>query len=183
MRIIGGRLKGRRLIVPKGKQTRPTTDRTRENLFNILSNMIGFSGISVLDLFAGTGALGIEAISRGAANAVFVENANLANAALHANIEALGISRVTRAIKADATKFVLPENTDPFALLFADPPYGKGLGERAARNADVCNLLATDALFVLEESSGHLPENLPGFELLDQRHYGNTSIGFYRYLG
>ena len=183
MRIVGGKYKGRVLTAPKGDGTRPTTDRTRESLFNILSNTIDFNGLRVLDLFSGTGALGLEALSRGAASVVFVEKANAALAALKRNVDALAITEATQIVRGDATTLRSLETDKPFDLVFADPPYGKGLGERSAINLANGNYLKSEALFVLEESSDAIPEKLQYYERIDMRKYGNSSIGLFRFLG
>src|SRR5215475_1594705 len=136
MRIVGGQFKGRALVTPAGQATRPTSDRAREAVFNILAHAPwsdGFEGKRVIDLFAGSGALGLEAISRGAAFALFVETDAAARGAIRDNIEALGLFGVTRIHRRDATDLGLkPAGLgDPFDLVFLDPPYGKGLGETA----------------------------------------------------
>lgn len=183
MRVVGGKFKGRGLAAPRGEQTRPTTDRTRESLFNILSNSVNFADVAVLDLFAGTGALGIEALSRGAKSSVFVENAKPALSALRKNIDALGLSQQTKLIMCDATKLPERGSLPSVDLVFADPPYGKGLGEKAATRAASVGWLNNEALFVLEERSDSIPQVLPHFSLDHLRQYGNTSIGFYRFVG
>src|SRR5580765_3936952 len=133
MRVVGGRLRGRALTAPKSQAIRPTADRLRESLFNILVHGYGdpVSGARVLDLFAGTGALGLEAISRGAAFALFVDDGAEARALLRANVEALGLGGVTRIFRRDATKLGPAHPVEPFDLAFLDPPYGKGLAEKA----------------------------------------------------
>ena len=130
MRIVGGRLRGRALSAPKSQAIRPTADRLRESLFNILAHGYGdpVSGARVLDLFAGTGALGLEAISRGAAFALFVDDGAEARALLRANVEALGLGGVTRIFRRDATKLGPAHPVEPFALVFLDPPYGRLVG-------------------------------------------------------
>src|SRR5712691_8635307 len=128
MRIVGGRLRGRALAGPKSPAIRPTADRLRESLFNILLHGHGdpVTGARVLDLFAGTGALGLEALSRGAAFALFVDDGAAARALIRANVEALGLGGVTRIFRRDATKLGAAHPVEPFALAFADPPYGRG---------------------------------------------------------
>src|SRR5215470_10486831 len=133
MRIVGGRLRGRMLAAPRSQAIRPTADRTRETLFNVLAHAYGdpVSGARVLDLFAGTGALGLEAVSRGAAFALFVDDGAEARALIRANVAALGLGGVTRVFRRDATRLGAAHPVEPFGLVFADPPYRKGLAERA----------------------------------------------------
>src|SRR5438046_8641752 len=137
MRIVGGRLRGRALATPKSHAIRPTADRLREALFNILVHAHGdpISGARVLDLFAGTGALGIEAVSRGAAFALFVDDGAEARALLRQNVEALGVAAVTRIFRRDATKLGPAHPVEPFSLVFLDPPYGRGLAVKALVSA------------------------------------------------
>src|SRR5580692_5976104 len=133
MRVVGGRLKGRNLASPSSRDIRPTADRLRESLFNILVHAYDdpIAGARVLDLFAGTGALGIEAVSRGAAFTLFVDNGAEARALLRNNVEALGLGGTSRIFRRDATKLGPAHPVEPFALAFLDPPYGKGLAEEA----------------------------------------------------
>jgi len=179
MRIIAGRFRGRALT-PVGKgdpaaHLRPTTDRVREALFNVLAGgRLGdpFDG-AVLDLFAGTGALGLEALSRGASQVTFVESGRKALGLLRQNIALLGVASETRIIARDALK--LPASEQPGAeLVFLDPPYGKGLGEKALLQAQAQNWIAPGALIVWEENS---PQVAPaGFELLEHRRYGDSTV-------
>src|SRR5579872_4939084 len=128
MRVVGGRLRGRTLAAPSSQAIRPTADRLRESVFNILIHAYDnpLQGARVLDLFAGTGALGIEAISRGAAFALFVDNGAEARALLRNNVEALGLGGVTKVYRRDATNLGPAHPVEPFSLVFLDPPYGKG---------------------------------------------------------
>src|SRR5215213_5467865 len=137
MRIVGGRLRGRTLAAPKSQAIRPTADRLRESLFNILQHAYGnpVSGARVLDLFAGTGALGLEAVSRGATFAQFVDDGVEARALLRQNVEALGVAAITRIFRRDATKLGTVHPVQPFSLVFLDPPYGKGLAAKALASA------------------------------------------------
>lgn len=182
MRIVGGRLKSRPLQSPKGMATRPTTDRTRESLFNILTHKIDLENCRTLDLFAGTGALGLEAISRGSEYCVFIEEASSARGAIRENVEALQLSGITKIFRRDATRLGNIGTLKPFDLVFADPPYRKGFGEKAARALREGGWLNQDALFILEEASDHFPESLKGYELVDKREYGETSIGLFSIL-
>src|SRR3954465_3974009 len=137
MRLVGGRLRGRALAAPKSQAVRPTADRLREALFNILVHAYGdpVTGARVLDLFAGTGALGLEAISRGAAFALFVDDGAEARALLRQNVEALGLAAMTRIFRRDAQKLGPAHPVEPFSIAFLDPPYGKGLAEQALVSA------------------------------------------------
>lgn len=184
MRIVGGRLKGRALRAPEGQATRPTSDRAREALFNILDHAPwapGLEGRRVLDLFAGSGALGFEALSRGAAFALFVETDAGARGVIRENAEALGLIGATRIHRRDATDLgQKPAGLGaPFDLVFLDPPYGRGLGELAlARVADGA-WMSADALVALEVGADETPA-APGFEELDARIYGAAKIVFLR---
>ena len=178
MRIVGGRWRGVALsAVGRGDaaaQLRPTSDRVRESLFNILvSRETPVEGARVLDLFAGTGALGLEALSRGAAHATFVETGRPAQAILRANI--LKTQADAEILAVDATR--LPPNRGaPCDLVFLDPPYGRGLGERALASAAAGGWIAPGALILLEE--GTAPALSPGFRQIDQRRWGGTVVTF-----
>ena len=180
MRIVGGRLRGRTLAAPKSQAIRPTADRLREALFNILVHAYGdpVTGARVLDLFAGTGALGLEALSRGAAFALFVDDAAEARALLRENVATLGLGGTTRIFRRDATKLGPADPVDPFNLVFLDPPYGKGLAEKALVSARDGGWLAADALIVVEEAAdaGFKPPD--GFEQLERRRYDDTEFAF-----
>ena len=182
MRVVSGRLRGRTLQAPKTQAIRPTADRLREALFNILLHGFGdpVAGARVLDCFAGTGALGIEAISRGAAFALFVDNSAEARALLRGNIEALGLGGVTRVFRRDATRLGPAHPVEPFSLLFADPPYGKGLAETALVAARKGGWLEQDALAVVEEASGSGFSPPDGFTEVERRVYDDTTFHFLR---
>ena len=179
MRIVGGRLKGRALAGPKTDAIRPTTDRTREALFNILAHGHGnvLEGARVLDLFAGTGALGLEALSRGAAFALFVEQSAEGRGLLRTNIETLGLQGVARIFRRDAAALGQVGTMQPFTLMFADPPYGKGLGTRALAAARAGGWLMPGSLCIVEEAAG-APLEWPGYELADERRWGDTVMRF-----
>ncbi len=185
MRIVGGRFKGRRLAEPRNNEIRPTTDRNRESLFNILSH--GFAdklnATRVLDVFAGTGALGLEALSRGARFGVFIEQSAQGRGLLRNNIEDLGLTGETKIFRRDATRPGSIGTIGPFNLVFADPPYRKQLGQQAALALAREGWLADDSLLVLEESEGYLPDRLEGFERVDERRFGATAIGLFVYQG
>ena len=183
MRIAGGRLRGRQIKAPPGLATRPTLDRVRESLFNILEHGVAdfsLEGTRVLDLFAGTGALGLEALSRGAAYCLFVDDSADARGAIRENIEALGLTGATKVWRRDATRLGPAAPMQPFQLAFADPPYGQGLGELAMASARSGGWLASDAVFVLEERLGAQIVSPAGFEETDKRAYGDTELHFYR---
>ena len=176
MRIVGGRFGGRRLAGPKSDKVRPTSDRTRESLFNILSGRIDLSGKRVIDLFAGTGALGLEALSRGAAYALFVDDSAEGRALLRTNIEQLGLQGCTRIFRRDATRLGPCGNMPPYGIAFLDPPYGRELGTRALTALLEGGWLTEDAIVVLEESASAMPDGITGYEMLDRRVFGDTAI-------
>ncbi len=182
MRIVGGEFRGRALAAPSGRETRPTADRLRQTIFDILAHGYAdvLAGARVLDLFAGTGALGFEALSRGAAYALFVEEAVAARGAIRANIETLGLTGRTRLFRRDATQLGPAGTVAPFALVFADPPYGKNLGERALASAFAGGWLVRGALVVLEEAASATIAPIPGLDVIDRRRAGDTQIVFLR---
>jgi 16S rRNA (guanine966-N2)-methyltransferase len=180
MRIVGGRLRGRTIVAPKTDTIRPTADRLRESLFNILAHSYGdpVSGARVLDLFAGTGALGLEAASRGAAFVLFVDEGAEARALLRANVETLGLGGTTRIFRRDATKLGSPHPLEPFGVVFSDPPYRKGLAEQALASALDGGWLAPGALAVVEEAADAKFTAPEGFQELERRDYGETELVF-----
>jgi 16S rRNA (guanine966-N2)-methyltransferase len=182
MRIVGGRLRGRALAAPRSQAIRPTADRLRESLFNILVHAYGdpVTGARVLDLFAGSGALGLEAISRGAAFALFIDNAAEARALLRENVATLGLGGVTRIFRRDATKLGPAHPVEPFSLVFLDPPYGQGLAELALASARDGGWLAPDALIVVEEAKAAGFKAPDGFEEIERRDYDDTELVFVR---
>ncbi|MGA8757633.1 MAG: 16S rRNA (guanine(966)-N(2))-methyltransferase RsmD [Stellaceae bacterium] len=184
MRIVGGSHRGRRLVAPPGEKVRPTSDRAREALFNILSHGtfaaegVPFAEKPVLDAFAGTGALGLEALSRGAAEAVFIENDREALIGLRRNIAELDETTRSRVIAADATR--PPRALVPCAVAFLDPPYMSGLAEPALSALAAAGWLLPDALAVVEVGARE-PFTAPrGFAMLDQRVYGAARLIFLR---
>lgn len=183
MRVVGGRLRSRPVAGPKSDALRPTSDRLRESLFNILMHSYGdpVSGARVLDLFAGTGALGIEAVSRGAAYALFVDDGVQARALLRQNTETLGLGGVTRIFRRDATRLGPAHPLEPFSLVFADPPYGKGLAEKALVSARDGGWLQPEALVVVEEAADAGFTAPEGFEELERRDYDDTELVFLRH--
>jgi 16S rRNA (guanine966-N2)-methyltransferase len=183
MRIVGGEYRGRPLAAPKSSAIRPTTDRTRESLFNVLSHSYPecLDGTRVLDLFSGTGALGIEALSRGARFCQFVEESAEGRGLLRENVEALSLQGKTRIFRRDATDLGPAGAIDPFGLVFADPPYGKGLGERALVSAAENGWLDDGALIVLEEAASANVALDASFQTLETRAYGESVIRILRW--
>ena len=181
MRIVAGEFRGRRIAEPTDRSIRPTSDRVREAVFNVLAHAEGVAldGARVVDLFAGTGAMGLEALSRGARFALFVDQGLASRGLLRTNIEAMGLTGRTKVWRRDAT--AMGEATlAPFGLAFADPPYGAKLGERAAASLVAGGWLEPDATLVLEEEASQLPDVLAGFETVDRRTFGRTAVGFFR---
>ena len=181
MRIIAGKHRGTRLVEvgtgDKSASLRPTSDRVRESLFSMLTHHDVLIGARVLDLFAGTGALGLEALSRGALEVVFVENGRVGQSLITRNIEKLRVSDKTQLMRNDATQLG-PWPHAPFDLVFLDPPYGKGLGQSALTGLQSGGWLSSDALIVWEESA---PMDTPnGFSRLDRRKYGDTHVTLLR---
>jgi 16S rRNA (guanine966-N2)-methyltransferase len=181
MRIVGGSLRGRTLAAPKSMAIRPTADRLRESLFNILAHAYGdpVSGARVLDLFAGTGALGLEALSRGAVFALFVEEGAEARALIRENVAALGLGGVSRIFRRDATRLGQAHPIEPFSLVLLDPPYGQGLAEKALASARDGGWLTQDALIVVEEAAGAF-KTPAGLEEIERRAYDDTEFIFLR---
>jgi 16S rRNA (guanine966-N2)-methyltransferase len=182
MRVVGGRLRGRNIASPTSRDIRPTQDRLRESLFNILVHAYDnpIEGARALDLFAGTGALGIEAVSRGAAFTLFVDNGAEARALLRNNVEALGLGGVTKVYRRDATDLGPAHPVEPFALVFCDPPYGRGFGERALASLRDGGWLMPRALLVVEESKAAAFKSPDGFEEFERRAYDDTEFVFLR---
>jgi 16S rRNA (guanine966-N2)-methyltransferase len=182
VRIVGGEFRGRPLATPRTSAIRPTTDRTREAVFNILAHRFAekLEGARVLDLFAGTGALGLEALSRGASYGVFIEESTEGRGLIRTNVEAFGLTGRSKIFRRDATALGEAGTLAPFDLVFADPPYGKGLGERALRCASAGGWLAADALCVVEEAVSASFDPGPGFTVVDERGYGETIIRYIR---
>jgi 16S rRNA (guanine966-N2)-methyltransferase len=180
MRIVGGRLRGRSLAAPRSQAIRPTSDRLRESVFNILAHAHGdpVTGARVLDLFAGTGALGIEALSRGAAFALFIDDGAEARAVIRQNVDALGLGMVTRVFRRDATKLGAAHPLEPFGLVFLDPPYRKGLAGPALASLRDDGWLTPEALLVVEEAADADVSPPDGFTELERRAYDDTVVLF-----
>jgi 16S rRNA (guanine966-N2)-methyltransferase len=182
MRVVGGRLKGRNLASPASRDIRPTADRLRESVFNILVHAYDnpLQDARVLDLFAGTGALGIEAVSRGALFTLFVDNGAEARALLRNNVEALALGGVTKVYRRDATNLGPAYPMEPFSVAFLDPPYGKGLAEKALASLREGGWLTPGALLVVEEAKAAAFAAPGGFEELERRAYDDTELVFLR---
>ena len=182
MRIVGGRLKGRVLSTPSSRAIRPTSERLRESIFDILEHRFPghIEGARVVDLFAGTGALAIEALSRGARFALLVDNGAEARALLRANVEAFALGGVTRIWRADATRLGSAPAGGPFALAFLDPPYGQGLAEPALASLVAGGWLEPNALCVLEEDAKMDVAAPSGLARVDERVYGDTRIAIFQ---
>ncbi len=184
MRIVSGRLRGRNIETPSGRNTRPTSDQTRESLFNILSHADwspDLEGAIVADIFAGSGALGLEAISRGAEFCLFVETEPKARAAIRKNIEDMGLFGCTRLHRQDATKLrIAPGNLrGTFSHIFMDPPYNKNLWQPVLRKLSELNLIDRSSLIILEISSDEIAE-ITDYEVMDERVWGAAKVLFMR---
>ena len=185
MRVVGGELRGRRLAGPTDDggraRLRPTSDRMREAIFNILAHgdYPDFDGAQVLDLFAGTGAMGIEALSRGAARAVFVDDGREARALLKQNIDTLGIASRARIVSGNALRFASTDS-GPFDMIFCDAPYAKGLTRPVLDALATGNALAEDAAIVVETATDEPLDLPPGLALVTERRYGAGKIRILR---
>jgi 16S rRNA (guanine966-N2)-methyltransferase len=184
MRIVGGRFRGRTLEAPKSKAIRPTADRLRESLFNILAHAYGdpVTDARVLDLFAGTGALGLEALSRGARFVLFVDNAAEARGLIRGNVDALGVGGTTKIFRRDAAALGPAGRVEPFTLAFLDPPYGQGLAEQSLVSARDGGWLEPGALVVVEEAATSSFTPPAGFTEEERRDYDDTQLTFLRAL-
>ncbi len=179
MRIIAGKYRGFSLAAPQGQATRPTSDRVRQALFNVLEHGppgVSFAGMRVLDLFAGSGALGLEACSRGAGFCLFVEERAEARAAIRRNVEALGLTGTTKIFRRDATRLGPRGQLPPFDLAFLDPPYGQGLGDQALAAIVEGDWLNRAAIVVIEERADADVVLPAALSALDTCRYGDTKI-------
>jgi len=183
MRVIGGRLRGRNIASPSTQAIRPTQDRLRESLFNILMHAYENPMLDarVLDLYAGTGALGIEAVSRGAKFTLFVDNGSEARALLRDNVESLGLGGVTKVYRRDAADPGPAHPVEPFALVFIDPPYRMKLAEKSLVALRDGGWLMPQALIVVEEAKDAEFIAPDGYEELERRAYDDTEFTFLRY--
>lgn len=183
MRVISGIRKGRKLVSPAGNRTRPTADRVKEAVFNILGQH--FHGQKVLDLFSGTGALAIEALSRGASSAVIVDDSDRAIAVIRKNVASCGFEAITRIVRWNILRNLncLNPQTDSFDLVFLDPPYGKGMAVPTMEHLIQTRVLRDHALVVLEHAAVEtLPDSVGNLIQEDLRTYGRTAVRFYRWL-
>lgn len=188
MRIVSGDFRGKTLFAPPGQTTRPTSDRARQAIFNILEHAPwskGIRGRRIIDLFAGSGALGFEALSRGAAYCLFVETDAAARGAIRENVDAMGLFGRTRVHRRDATDLGVRPGADgpAFDLALLDPPYANGLGEAALARLAAGGWLAQDATMVLERGVGEPDFEVAGFAPLDTRDYGAARVHFLRFAG
>lgn len=180
MRIVAGKFRGKSLTSPSDDSIRPTSDRARESIFNILGSRLGpvLDGKRVLDLFAGTGALGLEALSRGAAHVTFVDTGVEARGLIRDHIEAFGAAGITKLLRRDASALGAPGSFGQFDLVFLDPPYDQALGEKALADLAANNWLAPGATIVWEESAEADVTVPDGFTLEDTRIYGAAAVRF-----
>ena len=178
MRIVGGRFRGRPLTGPRTMAVRPTSDRLRETLFNVLAHAYEdpVEGARVLDLFAGTGALGLEALSRGASSVLFVDDSTEGRGLVRANVDALGVAGITKVFRRDATRLGAVHPNQPFTLVFCDPPYGRDLATAALASAAKGGWFAPGALVVVEEAAGAALTLPAGLTPLEERDYGDTRV-------
>ena len=177
MRIVGGRLRGRPLAGPSSDQIRPTSDRLRESLFNILEhNYGGVTNLRVVDLFAGTGALALEALSRGARFALLVDDGAEARALIRENVESLGLGGATRVFRRNARKLGDAPHGDRFDLAFLDPPYARGLAEPALAALRDGGWLKPGATVIVEEAANVAVAPTRGYTLCEDRRFGDTRI-------
>jgi 16S rRNA (guanine966-N2)-methyltransferase len=186
LRIVSGAFRGKPIKAPPGQATRPTSDRARQAVFNILEHApwsTGVRALRVIDLFAGSGALGLEALSRGAAFCLFVETDEAARGAIRENVEALQLFGQTRVHRRDATDLGVRPGADgpAFDLAFLDPPYARGLGETALAKLAAGGWLAPGATVVFERGSDEVAFEVAGFEMIDARKYGAATVHFLRF--
>jgi 16S rRNA (guanine966-N2)-methyltransferase len=186
MRITSGKFKGRSLVAPEALSVRPTSDKVRQAIFNILAHHDFDSGFTlgdarVIDLFAGTGALGLEALSRGARFALLIDDDAASRAAIRRNVESLGLTGATKIWRRDATSLG-PAAGEPFHLAFLDPPYRRGLVAPALQALRQGGWLKPAAIVIVETAQDEEQSEIGGFELLDTRDYGDTRVGFLRTL-
>jgi 16S rRNA (guanine966-N2)-methyltransferase len=185
MRIVSGQYRGKAIVAPPGGSTRPTSDRARQAVFNILEHAAWapeLHGARVIDVFAGSGALGLEALSRGASFCLFVETDDAARGAIRENIDAMNLFGVTRVHRRDATDLgPRPASAGaPFDIAFLDPPYAKGLGEKAVAELKAHDWLAPGAILMFERGRDERDPVLDGFEQIDARDYGAARVLFFK---
>lgn len=185
MRIVSGKYRGKAIVAPPGEATRPTSDRARQAVFNILEHAAWapeLHGARIIDVFAGSGALGLEALSRGASFCLFVETDDAARGAIRENIDAMQLFGVTRVHRRDATDLgPRPASAGaPFDIAFLDPPYAKGLGEKAVAELKAHGWLAPGAILMFERGRSEPEPTLDGFEQIDARDYGAARVLFFK---
>lgn len=184
MRIVAGELRGRAIRTPEGQDVRPTSDRARQAIFNILEHAPwsdGLEGQRVIDVFAGSGALGLEALSRGATKCLFVDLSETSLAAVRANVAAFGLEERSHLTRQDASRLGARDAHRPlFDIAFLDPPYGKALAQPVLAALRDGGWLKPEAIVVLERGSGEAAIETPGYALLDQRRYGAAQVLFLR---
>jgi 16S rRNA (guanine966-N2)-methyltransferase len=184
MRIVGGKFRGHAIQGPSSTATRPTSDRVRESIFNILAHGtagVSIEGARVMDLFAGTGAMGLEALSRGARFCQFVDEAAEARALIRRNADALGVIGLAKIWRRDASRLGPCAPQSPFNLVFVDPPYGRGLGLKAMQSLINGGWLSPGAVVVLEEAERAAVADVSCLTLLDRRDYGDTQVRLYSF--
>jgi 16S rRNA (guanine966-N2)-methyltransferase len=184
MRIVGGSLRGRPIVAPQHEGVRPTSDRVREAVFNILAHGIAdftLEGARVADLFAGTGAMGLEALSRGASFCLFVDDSAESRALIRRNIETFGLTGTTKIFRRDATDLGDAGRGAPYNLAFLDPPYGLGYADKALTALAVGGWLSPGAVVLVEERASTVLAPPAAYQTLDQRSYGDTQVLFLRY--
>ncbi len=185
MRVISGAAKGRSLVPPHDRRVRPTSDRIKEALFSIIGSLCGdIAGFSILDIFAGTGSLGIEALSRGAGQAVFIDNQRSSAALIKSNLESTGFAKLSEVLIIDATAALVQMASQGriFDLVFADPPYNKGIALNFLRQLASLSVLADGSIVVIETSSReNLPQSEGYLQQIDRRIYGDTALAFYSF--
>jgi len=188
MRITGGQFRGRALVPPRNGEVRPTSDKVRQAIFNLLEHTpalakFSLAGARVVDLFAGTGALGLEALSRGASYCLFVDDSPESRALIRQNVEALGLTGASKIWRRNAA---LPGRLDmlaPFGVAFLDPPYRRGLVEPSLKGLCAGQLLQQNAILVVESDENEKLESTEGYEVLDRRVYGDTAVTLVRFNG
>ena len=185
MRIVAGKFRGKPLLSPSDDSIRPTADRVRESMFNILTSRLSpvLDGVRVLDLFAGTGALGLEALSRGAAHVTFVDMGAESRGLIRDHIQQFGVAGITKLLRRDATALGKPGTFGQFDLIFLDPPYNQGLGEKALAELASNGWIKPRATIVWEEAVEAEVAVPEGFALDDRREYGAAAVHFLTFEG
>lgn len=183
MRVAGGTARGRRLAAPRGERVRPTSDKVKEALFSILASLLGnLEGLRVLDIFAGTGSLGIEALSRGCHEAVFVDNHRESVAVIRQNLKQLNLEDRSRVITREATAAIqVLAGESPFRIIVLDPPYRQGLTEKVLRNLESAPFVTAETIIVAESDSSEVfAEEFGPLRQFDRRIYGDTALTFFK---